>query len=137
MGVEPFLVASTVEGIMAQRLIRVLCNECKESYRPTREELPKDFPFERLEAAGGEIMRATGCRKCRHVGYAGRSGIYELLVATEEIREIADRRGSTWEVKQAAMKNGMNTLRQDAYQKTIKGVTTLDEVVRVTKGDRA
>ena len=136
MGVEPFLVASTVEGIMAQRLVRRLCKECKEPYRPTKEEVPKDFPYEDLEAAGGEIFRSTGCRRCRHVGYSGRSGIYELLLANEEVRDIADRGGSTWDVKQAAMKGGMKTLRQDAYRKTIEGTTTLDEVTRVTKGDR-
>ena len=137
IGVEPFLVASTVEGIMAQRLVRRLCPECNEEYRPTRDELPKDFPFELLEEAGGVLRRSKGCRKCRHIGYSGRSGIYELLVTNEEIRGIADRRGSTWEVKQAAMKAGMKTLRQDAYRKTIEGTTTLDEVARVTKGDRA
>ena len=137
MGVEPFLVASTVEGVMAQRLVRRLCKECGEEFKPKKDELPKDFPFDLLEEAGGTLMRAKGCRACRHVGYAGRSGIYELLVANEKIREIADRRGSTWEVKQAAMESGMKTLRQDAYRKTIEGTTTLDEVARVTKGDRA
>ena len=137
MGVEPFLVASTVEAIMAQRLVRRLCKECKETYRPTREDLPSDFPVELLEEAGGELHRSVGCRACRHVGYSGRSGIYELLVSDEAIRGLADKRGSTWEIKQAAMKQGMLTLRQDAYRKTIEGLTTLDEVSRVTKGDRA
>ena len=137
MGVEPFLVASTVEGVMAQRLVRRICGECKEEYRPTEDELPSDFPRELLHEAGGTLQRSVGCRTCRHIGYSGRSGIYELLVANEEIRAIADRRGSTWEVKQAAIKNGMKTLRQDAYRKTIEGTTTLDEVARVTKGDRA
>ncbi len=137
MGVEPFLVASTVEGVMAQRLVRRLCPECCEEYRPTHDELPKDFPYELLEEAGGTLKRSVGCRSCRHVGYSGRSGIYELLVANEEIRDVADRRGSTWDVKQAAIKAGMKTLRQDAYRKTVEGTTTLDEVARVTKGDRA
>ncbi len=137
MGVEPFLVASTVEGVMAQRLVRRLCNECKEEFRPTHADLPSDFPHELLEESGGTMMRAIGCRACRHVGYSGRSGIYELLVSNESIREIADRRGSTWEIKQAAIKSGMTTLRQDAYRKAIEGTTTLDEVARVTKGDRA
>ena len=137
MGVEPFLVASTVEGIMAQRLVRRLCDSCKESYQPTADEIPKDFPMELLDQVNGTINRSVGCRKCRHVGFSGRSGIYELLVADQELRDIADRRGSTWEVKQAAIKRGMKTLRQDAYRKVTEGVTTLDEVVRVTKGDRA
>ena len=137
MGVEPFLVASTVEAIMAQRLVRRLCQECKEPFTPSQSELPHDFPREDLEAAGGEIMRSKGCRACRHVGYSGRSGIYELLVTTEPIRELAHDRASTWDIKQAAIKDHLITLRQDAYRKVILGETTLEEVVRVTKGDRA
>jgi len=137
IGVEPFLVASTVEGIMAQRLVRRLCDDCKESYKPTEAEIPKDFPRELLDSVNGTILRSVGCRKCRHVGYTGRSGIYELLVADQALRDIADRRGSTWEVKQAAIKSGMKTLRQDAYRKVTEGITTLEEVERVTKGDRA
>ena len=137
MGIEPFLVASTVEAIMAQRLVRRLCPECPEAYHPAPDELPSDFPKEVLEAAGGKLMRAKGCRACRHVGYSGRSGIYELLVTTEPIRALAHDRASTWDIKRAAISDGMLTLRQDAYRKAINGETTLDEVMRVTKGDRA
>jgi general secretion pathway protein E/type IV pilus assembly protein PilB len=134
MGVEPFLVASTVEAIMAQRLVRRLCKHCKEPYRPSDDELPPDFPRDQL--AGGMLYRPAGCRQCRGAGYSGRMGIYELLVTTESIREMAHNRASTWEIKQAGVKGGMRTLRDDGWIKAIAGKTSLDEVLRITKGDR-
>ncbi len=134
MGVEPFLVASTVEAIMAQRLVRRLCPDCREAYLPKKDELPKDFPWEEL--AGGEIYHPVGCRSCRNLGYSGRMGVYELLVTTDAIRELAQDRASTWELKQAALKQGMKTLRDDGWRKVILGNTTIDEVVRITKSDR-
>lgn len=135
MGVEPFLVASTVEAIMAQRLLRRLCPNCKEAYRPTEDELPPDFPREKLPA-DGVLYRPVGCRQCRGVGYTGRMGIYELLVTTETVRELAHQRASTWEIKQAAVKDGMRTLRDDGWLKALAGKTSLEEVLRITKGDR-
>lgn len=134
MGIEPFLVSSTVEAIMAQRLVRRLCNDCKQPYQPIHADIPNDFPWEKLD--GQPLYRAVGCRKCRNVGYTGRMGIYELLVTNEEIRELAHERVSTWQIKQAALKNGMRTLRADAWDKAIAGETSIDEVLRVTKGDR-
>lgn len=134
MGVEPFLVASTVEGVMAQRLLRKLCPDCKEAYHPKLEDVPADFPFAQLD--GKPLYRAVGCRTCRNVGYGGRMGIYELMVTTEEVRQLAHDRVSSWQIKQAALKNGMRTLRMDAWQKAIEGRTSIDEVLRVTKGDR-
>lgn len=134
MGVEPFLVASTLEALMAQRLVRRLCPECKQGVTPDAATLPPDFPLQRL---GNEpVMEAQGCRACRHVGYSGRLGIYELLVTSEEIRELAHDRASTWDVKQAAVRNGMETLREDGWRKVIAGSTSVEEIVRVTKGDR-
>ncbi|MFN3191898.1 MAG: GspE/PulE family protein [Aureliella sp.] len=132
MGIEPFLVSSTVEGIMAQRLVRRLCPECKEAYEPHKEDLPNDFPWERFE---GKMYRSVGCRTCRNVGYSGRMGIYELLVTNEEIKELAHERVSTWDIKQAALRAGMHTLRMDAWEKALAGNTSLDEVMRVTKSD--
>jgi len=134
MGIEPFLVSSTVEAIMAQRLIRRLCHECKEAYHPTSSELPNDFPLEKLE--GKPMYRSVGCRACRNVGYTGRVGIYELLITDEKIRDLAHERVSTWEIKQAALKSGMRTLRMDAWDKAMQGLTSVEEVLRVTKGDR-
>lgn len=134
MGIEPFLVSSTVEGIMAQRLLRRLCPACKEAYAPKEEDLPSDFPWEKL--AGQPLYRNIGCRTCRNVGYSGRMGIYELLVTNEEIKTLAHDRVSTWDIKRAALNAGMRTLRMDAWDKAIAGNTSVEEVLRVTKGDR-
>ncbi|HEV7223922.1 MAG TPA: GspE/PulE family protein [Pirellulales bacterium] len=136
MGVEPFLVASTVEAVMAQRLVRTLCGECRRPSTPALEDLPGDFPFEEWRAAGTPLYEPVGCRACRHLGYRGRMGIYELLVTTESVRQIAHERASTWKLKQAAMNDGMRTLRQDGWSKVIAGRTTVEEVMRVTKSDR-
>jgi general secretion pathway protein E/type IV pilus assembly protein PilB len=136
MGVEPFLVASTVEAVMAQRLLRRLCKHCKEPYEPVLSELPKDFPIEQLQSQQMPLYQAKGCRACRGMGYSGRSGIYELLVTNEEIRQLATDRVSSWRVAQAAVNAGMRTLRQDGWRKVLLGESTVDEVLRVTKGDR-
>ncbi len=133
MGIEPFLVASTVEGVMAQRLVRRLCAQCKRAYRPNRDDLPNDFPWDKL--GDGPLYEAVGCRNCRNVGYTGRFGIYELMVTTEDVRQLAHERVSSFAIKQAALKNGMRTLRMDAWDKTIIGTTSVDEVLRATKGD--
>lgn len=134
MGVEPFLVASTVEGVMAQRLVRRLCDKCKTEIKPSHSEMPKDFPWDLVD--GRPIFAPTGCRECRNVGYTGRRGIFELLVTTDEIRELAHDKASTWEVKQLALKQGMKTLRDDGWRKVLIGETSVDEVLRVTKSDR-
>ena len=136
MGVESFLVSSTVEAVMAQRLVRTLCENCKESYRPHVEDLPSDFPHDELVRAGGEMFRHSGCRKCRQLGYIGRTGVYELLVTTEQIRKLAHDRASTWDITRTGISEGMLTLRQDGWKKVIAGQTTVEEVLRVTKGDR-
>jgi general secretion pathway protein E/type IV pilus assembly protein PilB len=135
MGVEPFLVASTVEAVMAQRLVRRLCEKCKLAYQPQEGELPKDFPFEAL--AGRQLYKAVGCRDCRNVGYRGRVGIYELMITTdtEEVRQMAHDRVSSWKIKQAAIAQGMKTLRDDGWRKVLAGSTSVDEVQKATKGD--
>ena len=99
MGVEPFLVASTVEGVMAQRLLRRLCTHCKQKYEPTKDEVPADFPWDKKD---GPLYKAVGCRECRNTGYRGRLGVYELMVATNEIRQLATDRVSSWKIMQAA-----------------------------------
>lgn len=134
MGVEPFLVSSTVEAVMAQRLVRTLCPECKEPYRPSPDELPKDCP-EEIRTGEVPVYRAKGCRTCRQVGYRGRVGIFELLLTSERIRDLAHDRGSSWAIRQAAIEEGMITLRQDAWRKVLAGRTTIDEIQRVTRAD--
>jgi general secretion pathway protein E/type IV pilus assembly protein PilB len=134
MGVEPFLVASTVEAVMAQRLIRRLCEHCKEPYQPKRDDMPADFPWDHL--ADRPLYRSTGCRECRQVGYRGRMGIYELLLTTEAVRQLAHDRRSTWDIKKVALAEGMRTLRDDGWDKAMAGATSVDEVLRITKTDR-
>jgi general secretion pathway protein E/type IV pilus assembly protein PilB len=133
MGVEPFLVASTVEAVMAQRLVRRLCKNCKQPIRPAQGDLPPDFPWERL--GNDHVFKQQGCRECRNTGYRGRLGIYELLVTTDEIREFVHARASSWKVREAALNQGMITLRQDGWRKMILGDTSSEEVLMVTKGD--
>jgi general secretion pathway protein E/type IV pilus assembly protein PilB len=135
MGVEPFLVASTVEAVMAQRLVRTLCEQCKKPHHPKREDVPSDFPYDELRSRGTPLYLHTGCRACRQTGYTGRLGIYELLVTTDRIRQLCHDRVGTWALKQAATEGGMLTLRQDGWIKVLNGRTSLEEVLRVTKGD--
>lgn len=136
MGVEPFLIASTVEGVMAQRLVRRLCPECKTPHEVHRADLPDDFPWDELMSQDETRMfHPVGCRKCRGVGYTGRMGIYELLTTTENVRQMIHDNVSSWEIKQAAMKEGMSTLRQYGWRKAITGHTSIEEILRVTKSD--
>jgi type II secretion system protein E len=135
MGVEPFLVASTVEAVMAQRLVRTLCQQCRQPYKPTPEDLPADFPYDELTQRGTPLYKHTGCRACRNLGYSGRLGIYELMVTTNRIRQLCHDRVGTWALKQASIEEGMLTLRQDGWIKVLNGRTTVEEVLRVTKGD--
>ncbi|MGC3967654.1 MAG: ATPase, T2SS/T4P/T4SS family [Pirellulales bacterium] len=135
MGVEPFLVAGTVEAVMAQRLVRKLCAECKVPYEPTPEELPRDFPLQKWRDSGRPLYRNVGCRACRQSGFAGRLGIFELMVTTEGIRQLAQNRVGSWKIKQAALADGMRTLREDGWRKVLDGRTTIEEVARTTKGD--
>ena len=134
MGVEPFLVSSTVEGIMAQRLVRTICADCKTEYAPTEEELPIDFP-----KPGGKLPnilhKGVGCRSCRNSGYRGRTGIHELLVNNDTMRDLAAQKVNSSIIRMEAIKAGMRTLRQDGWQKTMLGKTTYDEIARVTAGD--
>jgi general secretion pathway protein E len=135
MGVEPFLVSSTVEGVMAQRLVRSLCKHCREKHVPDREDVPDDFPYDEIIGSQGGIYDAVGCRQCRGTGYSGRMGIYELLVANDEIRLLASERQASNVIKRAAMAAGMRTLRMDGWNKVRSGITTIAEVLRVTKAD--
>ncbi len=134
MGVEPFLISSTVEGIMAQRLVRTLCTHCREAYMPSHDEVPSDFPLDDY-TAGRPLFRAKGCRQCRGTGYSGRLGIYELLVTNDEIRMLASERKGTNEIRKAAIAAGMRTLRQDGWLKVARGLTSIEEVLRVTKAE--
>ncbi len=131
MGVEPYLVASTVEGVLAQRLIRRICKFCKTPHHPHPEELPIDFRSDLPET----LYEAVGCRECSEIGYAGRIGIFELLQNDPEIREMTVNRASAGAIRKHAIKHGMTTLRQCGWNYVREGLTSIDEVLRVTKGD--
>ena len=161
MGVQPFLVASSLVALQAQRLVRRVCTHCAEPYRPTAAEIeevgidaaaffaggqPLKVPMRDehgavipITASGsrklppmGHIFRAAGCEKCHGSGYSGRTGLYEVLTVTEEIRRLAIRNADSGQIKAAALAQGMRTLRDDGALKVVAGITTLDEVARVT-----
>ena len=133
IGVEPFMVAPSVIGVLSQRLAARICDACKEAYYPSRETLQRYFQDEGLTDV--PFFRGRGCPACRHTGYNGRLGLFELLVADEEVRRLASERASTHLVQQAAIKGGMKNLRENGWRKACRGVTTIDEVLRVTKSD--
>jgi general secretion pathway protein E len=128
MGVEPFLVCSTLVGSMAQRLVRKICDECKEETYPRAEELPPDSNL----ATNEVIWRGKGCAQCRETGYKGRTGVYELLSMDDNVAEGIMRHAPTTEIVNIARKSGFRLLREDGWLKVRQGVTTPEEVLRCT-----
>ncbi|HJY21048.1 MAG TPA: GspE/PulE family protein [Chthoniobacterales bacterium] len=133
MDVEPFLLASVVKSFIAQRLVRTICQECAEKVAYPAEYLAEiGFPVREL---GTQFMRGKGCDHCRHTGYQGRTAIYEICVVTEPLRKMIMRKKDGGELKQCAIAEGMETLRQDGWRRVAQGTTTIEEVVRVTQTD--
>ncbi|MCX7831281.1 MAG: type II/IV secretion system protein [Actinobacteria bacterium] len=130
MGVEPFLVSSAIRCVQAQRLARRLCPECKEPYTPKREWL-EELRFPDAEEVA-VLFRARGCPKCNNTGYKGRIGIYEVMEVNDEIEMLAAKKAPTEKIREAALRNGMRTLRQDGLLKAKLGITSVEEVLRVT-----
>lgn len=128
MGVQPFLIASSLAAVLAQRLIRTLCNECKEAYTPT------EYDFQLLDVhsvpPGASFFKAKGCPKCNYLGYGNLTVVSELLIITDDIRPLILKKADANSVKKMAMKNGMKSLRQDALEKVFKGITSVEEMVR-------
>src|SRR5881409_2241754 len=132
MGVEPYLVASVLEGVLAQRLVRRICAACRASDTPS----PADLTALGIAGAdGARLYRGRGCDECRGTGYRGRTGIYELFPITEDARSLILRRAPTRDIRRVAMEAGMVTLRLDGWDKACAGVTTVEEVLRVTQED--
>ncbi|MEI6432708.1 MAG: ATPase, T2SS/T4P/T4SS family, partial [bacterium] len=131
MGVEPFLISATVIGILAQRLTRKICNDCKEPYQVKATELAR-FGFV-VEDPDQEVslFRGRGCETCKGKGYRGRMGVYELLKMNSEIAELVVRRAPLADIKEAARANGMKELKEDGLRKILDGHTTPEEVRRV------
>lgn len=132
MGIEPFLVASSVEAVMAQRLIRTICPHCKTEQKVDRDYLRR-IGFPEADIATAKIWHGAGCEECRQQGYQGRKGIYELLLVSEAIRPLIMNRAPATTIAQRAMEAGMRTLRTDGWNKVKAGETTIEEILRVTQ----
>jgi type II secretory ATPase GspE/PulE/Tfp pilus assembly ATPase PilB-like protein len=132
MGIEPYLVASSLEAVVAQRLVRIICPECKEpvpesEIAPLRKRLGDKLP---------EVLyRGKGCRNCQGSGYRGRRGIFEMMVVTDDIRALILDNASPRDLRRASASQGMTSLREDGFRHLHAGRTTVDEIFRVTKDD--
>jgi type IV pilus assembly protein PilB len=131
MGIEPFLISSTIRGILAQRLVRRVCPKCREQYQPDQEAL------DQIGLKPGVLMyKAKGCHHCNSSGYKGRSGIFELLIPDQQVKKLVLERNSSDEIKAYLQKRGgFDTLRRDGLRKVIEGMTTLEQVLGVTQND--
>lgn len=143
MKVEPFLVASTVNVVIAQRLIRKICENCRISYVITEDELKKNLPADIIErhylTTGDKkeirLYKGQGCKICHFTGYAGRVGLFEVMEITEKLRSLIVQKSSADEIKRQAIADGMHTMLDDGLQKVARGMTTVEEVLRITKVD--
>jgi len=131
LGVEPYLVSSSLVGVMAQRLVRRTCSQCETPDQPSTEALAS-LGLTADDTAGSKLKRAIGCDACRNTGYEGRVGLYELLIVQDEVRQLIQARGNASEIRQAASTYGMKSLRDDGVEKALAGMTSIEEVVRVT-----
>ena len=136
MGIEPYLVASTLEGIIAQRLARRVCSDCREMYHPDPESI-QNLLGNQAGSIDPDLLipRAVGCKECRGRGYKGRIGLFEVILLSEELRKMTIQSASANQLRRTAMRLGMKTLREDGWRKVIAGHTTIDEVVRLTQED--
>ena len=134
LGVEPYLVSSSLIAIIAQRLVRKVCQDCKEPARPSAHEL-RELGVGDLADDVGEFFVGAGCEKCFQTGYRGRTGIYELMLVNEEIQNLIYNRENAGTIKKVALNAGLQTLRMDGARKVLAGMTTVSEVLRVTQSD--
>ena len=132
MGIEPFLAASSIVGILAQRLVRTICPDCRESYQPTPE-MVREMGLRELLPTGSTLFRGRGCPKCMGIGYRGRAGIYELLTVDEQVRDLLLQNKDSASIKTAAVRKGMQTLRDAGLAMALSGETSIEEVLRVTQ----
>ncbi|HTZ11320.1 MAG TPA: ATPase, T2SS/T4P/T4SS family [Candidatus Margulisiibacteriota bacterium] len=137
IGVEPYLVASSVEALIAQRLIRVICPDCKYEDKNVAPELKKLIAFDLglSSVSGVKVFRGKGCNSCNFTGFFGRTAIYEILLVDESIRDLVLKKAPSSQIKKTAMARGMRTLRQDGWHKVINGISTPEEVMKVTSSD--
>jgi general secretion pathway protein E/type IV pilus assembly protein PilB len=134
IGVQPFLVASSLHAIMAQRLVRRLCTHCKHPAELSETEM-RALRIEPSQIGDAQVMKANGCEYCRHTGYRGRMGIFEIFIIDDEVRHMISKRTSAFLLRQRARELGMRTLREDGVRKVLAGLTSADEVISVTIAD--
>ena len=134
IGVQPFLVASSVRAIMAQRLVRRLCKNCKQPGELTETDL-RALRIEPGQLSEAQVMKPIGCEQCRQIGYKGRTGIFEIFIIDDEARHMINKRSSTLMLRQRARELGMRTLREDGVRKVLAGLTSAEEVISITMGD--
>jgi type II secretory ATPase GspE/PulE/Tfp pilus assembly ATPase PilB-like protein len=132
MGCEPYLVSSVLSGVLAQRLVRRICQACRAPDHPDPAEL---LGLGVTDPNGVELFRGKGCDECRGTGYRGRMGIYELFRITDEARSLIVRKAPAGEIRHHAVDHGMATLREDGWAKACAGLTTVEEILRVTQED--
>ena len=135
MGAEDYLISSCLLGLMAQRLVRVLCPYCRTPAYPEPQVL-NEMGINLQEGLKVEIYEAQGCEKCAQTGYRGRTGIYELILVTDNIKNLILKKADAGAIKRKAVEDGMRTLRQDGWEKVKKGITSVAEVLRVTLEER-
>jgi general secretion pathway protein E len=133
MGVENYLIASTVNAIMAQRLVRKLCTKCKRPTRLSDEEITGLRLDDYLTGGNNTVYEAAGCEECGHTGYSGRSAIIELLLISSEIRKLISNNADAEVIYQAARKEGLRVMYEDGMRKVAEGITTIQEVLRITQ----
>jgi type IV pilus assembly protein PilB len=132
MGVPAYLVASSVVAVLAQRLVRVVCPKCKQPHQPLDTQLEEAGITPEM-AKTATFMKGRGCVNCQKSGYKGRLGIFELMVMNNKIRELAFQGAATQDIRRAAVASGMNVMFEDGVQKAMRGITSLEEVFRVSK----
>ncbi|MCX5814084.1 MAG: GspE/PulE family protein, partial [Proteobacteria bacterium] len=134
MGGQPFLIASTLIGVVAQRLVRKICPHCKTSFEIKEEDLKKELDVDLNKKKNVVLQKGEGCLECRGTGYFGRTAVFEIMQINDEIRELTKNKAASNEIQKAAIKNGMVTLRENALTKLFNGTTTIEEAAKIIKG---
>jgi type IV pilus assembly protein PilB len=131
LGLEPFLVTATLEGIIAQRLVRKICRNCRKQFEPSEDAL-LEVKLKPEDVSGKKFYYGKGCEQCNNTGYKGRAGIFEIMIFNDELRDLVMKRSSTSMLRAAARRNGMRLLRDNGLKLVYDGITTIEEVARET-----
>jgi type IV pilus assembly protein PilB len=134
IGVQPFLVSSAVRAMVAQRLVRKICPNCKQPYDLLESEM-RSLGIDPSQLAEASVLKGKGCERCKHLGYKGRAGIFEMFIVDDEVRHMINSKATTIELRKRAREMGMRTLREDGIRKVLNGMTTAEEVISATMSD--